>query len=198
MILFVVFSAFLLCGCKNTAKKADFENTQSDLVTSGVQKAGADQTGKDKSLKEENTQDMIYIYVCGEVKKPGVYQVSLDQRVSDAIRKAGGFTKKADRIALNLAEKVTDGQQILVPAIGAHNEGSQQTAGTASVKENLININTAGKEELMSLPGIGESRAESILTYRNEHGAFSKIEDIMNISGIKEAAFGKIKDKIKV
>ena len=198
LILFIVFSAFLLCGCKNTGKKVDFQNISE---TSQMEKQDAELSEKQDSQSEknvQNTQDQIFIYVCGEVKKPGVYQMFLNQRVSDAISKAGGFTKKADRVALNLAEKITDGQQILVPATGASGEGSQQPAGTASSRDNLVNINTAGKEELMTLPGIGESRAESILTYRNEHGAFLKIEDIMNISGIKEAAFGKIKDKIKV
>lgn len=137
----------------------------------------------------------ICVYVCGQVNSPGIYYIGAGLRVADAIEAAGGITEDAYVEALNLAENVSDGQRIYVPA---ENETTGSPADSQSGRTSLININTADASELVTLPGIGESRALSIIAYREENGAYSKIEDIMNVSGIKEAAFSKIKDRICV
>ena len=148
----------------------------------------------------------IYVYICGEVSNPGVYELSEDSRIYEAVDAAGGFTENAARESINLASKVSDGMQITIynkeeaaslPAGGTSagkNSGQDQMSGSSS----LVNLNTATKEELMTLKGIGESKAEDIIRYREKSGGFKKIEDIMKISGIKETGFQKIKDSITV
>ena len=112
-------------------------------------------------------------------------------RIWDAIQAAGGTTPEAREEALNQAEHVVDGQTIYVPA-------REEETTESLTSDGRININAASKEEWMTLPGIGESKAETILEYRKEHGAFQSIEDLMNIPGIKEGVFNKIKEQIKV
>ena len=131
---------------------------------------------------------------------PGVYELKKDARVFEAIRSAGGMTEEAAADAVNQARPVSDGEQIYVPttaeaeSLGTGVEGTV-TEGTVNSK---VNINTAGKEELMTLTGIGEAKAESILKYRDENGKFGSIEELMEIEGIKEGVFGKIKDDITI
>lgn len=167
----------------------------------------AESTEKSDSAGESATGvNGVYVYVTGQVKNPGVYQVNENARLYEVIDLAGGFTKKAAENALNLAEKVCDGQHIVVMSKSEYNEMGQNDAQTTHNKEvsgsdetaeaDLVNINTATKEELMTLPGIGESKAVAIVNYREENGAFSSIQDIMQVSGIKEAAFSQIKDLI--
>lgn len=146
-------------------------------------------------IEQEKTEEaLIYVYVCGCVVNPGVYTVKSQTRVYELIELAGGFAQEADELALNLVDLVKDGQKVYIPKAGelaaGNTEEGQRTA--------LVNINTADKAALMTLPGIGESKAEDIMQYRKSRGAFQKIEDIKNISGIKEAAFNKIKDLICV
>lgn len=147
---------------------------------------------------------VCYVHVCGEVNIPGVYELEKGQRVCDAIERAGGFTEAAAPDYLNLAEPVQDGMKLTVPKqsdIPKPEWGPErvgyESAGAVSASR-LINLNTATKEELMTLPGIGEARAGDIIRYREEHGGFEKIEDVMKISGIKKAAFQKIKEDITV
>lgn len=155
----------------------------------------------------------LYVHVCGAVANPGVYVLPEGSRVVDAVMAAGGTTADASGEALNQALAVTDGMQVYVPnteeaeqfqdwihtgemSSQTGNSGGSASTGTDSAGK--VNINTADVSTLCTLPGIGESRAASIVAYREEHGGFSSIEDIMKVSGIKDAAFGKIKDKICV
>ncbi|MCH5266481.1 MAG: ComEA family DNA-binding protein [Lachnospiraceae bacterium] len=152
--------------------------------------------------------ETVYIHVCGEVKKPGVYTFDKEPRVIEAVQKAGGFTKEADRSSINQAESVPDGTQLRIEARGGPGKGGtgMNQTGTSAGSGNSgqtdssgkININTASKEELMTINGIGEARAAEILSYRESNGAFQKIEDIMKISGIKTGIFDKIKEYIMV
>lgn len=159
------------------------------------------------------SETTCYVYVCGAVNAPGVYELPEGSRVYEAIAMAGGMTGEADGRSLNQAAEVSDGQQITVytreeAAEFQKNGSGDGTAGQAAGSEgNLsagepekakVNINTAGREELMTLHGIGAARADAILAYREQHGAFSRIEDIMNVEGIKEKAFAKIRDDIVV
>lgn len=147
--------------------------------------------------------ETIWVYVCGAVQSPGVYELPAESRVFEALEAAGGTRKDAELRLLNQAAFLTDGEQITVltaeevetaggvPAAGAEKE----EAGAFSGK---VNLNTAGREELMTLSGIGEARAAAIIAYREAHGPFSSPEEIMNIEGIKEKAFSKIKEEIEV
>ena len=146
----------------------------------------------------------FYVHICGEVVSPGVYELKEGSRVFQAIEKAGGVTDQAAAEYLNMAEQVKDGMKIVVPgkeeveAAKARGEISLQAEASLNVQKTKVNLNTATKEELMTLRGVGEAKAADILKYRESHGGFQKIEDIMKISGIKDAAFQKIKDDITI
>lgn len=207
---------FGLTGSRESARELD--DTGAIVMNSGGNREPGEQAEDENiSAPENNTPEDrrdvgnseksgIYVYICGEVINPGVYELSGDSRIYEAVDAAGGFTENAARESINLASKVSDGMQITIynkeeaaslPAGGTSagkNSGQDQMSGSSS----LVNLNTATKEELMTLKGIGESKAEDIIRYREKSGGFKKIEDIMKISGIKEAGFQKIKDSITV
>lgn len=162
-----------------------------------------------------------YVYVCGAVVTPGVYPINPGMRVFEAIALAGGFSQKADEEWLNQAQTVQDGQRLYVYSKEETQQMQQEgttvdgdsmisadmgtgmeasgASGTSVVEDGTkININTADRETLMTLPGIGEAKAEAVIQYRTEHGSFTSIEEIQNISGIKTAVFSKIRDLITV
>jgi competence protein ComEA len=173
----------------------------------------ADET---ETISSQSSSAKVYVDIGGEVKNPGVYIFDEEPRLVDVIQKAGGLTKKADSSSINQAQIVPDGTQITIA--GKNKSKKTKTAADESSSGNSansvsggntandistsstqkININTASKEELTTLSGIGESRAKQIVAYREENGNFGKIEDIMNVSGIKEGIFNKIKDDITV
>lgn len=164
------------------------------------------EAAEETEITEEKTEtehsreeSAVYIYVCGAVNAPGVYEVSGNSRVFEAIRAAGGMTENASAVSVNMARTVTDGEQIYVPTLEeAETQDARSGAESpgSGTEQDKVNINIASKEQLMTLPGIGESKAESILQYREEHGKFESVEDLMKISGIKEGIFNKIKDDI--
>ena len=171
----------------------------------------------DASSEEAKT---LVVHICGAVSAPGVYELPAGSRIIDAVEAGGGFLPEADEACCNLAEEIVDGCQIYImtktescadgqtekkAGIQTSPDSDMQTtdrnvrSNSATALENgLVNLNTADVAALMTLPGIGESRAKAIISYREQHGAFAQIEDIMKISGIKQAAFSKIKDKITV
>ncbi|MDL5142214.1 helix-hairpin-helix domain-containing protein [Bacillus atrophaeus] len=145
--------------------------------------------------------EKIIIDIKGAVKHPGVYELKTGDRVSQAIEKAGGINSEADEKQVNLAELLQDGTVVYIPSEGE--EPTQSTAANASVqngagKEALVNINTASLEELQAISGVGPSKAEAIIAYREENGKFQAVEDITNVSGIGEKSFEKIKSAITV
>ena len=151
--------------------------------------------------EEQEPAETVYVYVCGAVNAPGVYELKKDARVFEAITLAGGMTAEAAPEAVSQSRTVADGEQIYVPTVReVQMQGSgveDIVTGNADVS-GKVNINTAGKEELMTLTGIGEAKAQSILDYREEHGKFGSIEDLMLIEGIKEGVFNKIKEDITI
>lgn len=153
-----------------------------------------------QTLDIQNTQELspqkIKVYVTGEVKHPDVYELEENSIIKDAITLAGGVTENADLISINLAKKLTDGEEVIVPA--KENSTSNSTVSASNAKTGKININSATKEELMTLPGIGEVKANAIIDYRTKNGTFKSIHDIVNVSGIGEKTFEKIKDLITV
>ncbi len=190
----------VLFGLSGFEKEADTAYLEI-LETEGQEGSpDGEEAEKEEPVPEEKEAAAVVCHVCGKVKNPGVYELSEDARVSDFIRAAGGFTKKADREYLNLAEKVEDGEKIYVPSkketAGINNteEGKADSSGNA--EGDKVNINTAGKEELMTLTGIGEAKADAIITYRETNGSFQTTEELMQIPGIKEGVYQKISDHI--
>ena len=166
----------------------------------GTHGAEAGPNTETESARAEVERPGYFVHICGQVKEPGVYELPEGSRVYEAVEAAGGFTEEAAAEALNLAEKIMDGMKITVydreEARTLEASGTSEGGGPGS--RGLVNLNTASKEALMTLSGIGESKAEDIIRYREESGGFKKIEDIMKVPGIKNAGFQKIKDRITV
>lgn len=140
----------------------------------------------------EATIEYIYVYVCGQVENPGVYELENGKRMNDAVMAAGGLKEEADFDALNLAAFLTDGQKVYVPLKGEMvNDRTENNSGK-------VDINHADEKELCTLSGIGESRAKEIIAYREKNGAFTSTEDLLKVSGIKQNVYDKIKDDIEV
>ncbi len=160
---------------------------------------GTDPVSKNDRQEQETSKPVVYI--CGEVKKPGLYTCDADSRIADVVELAGGFLEDADDTCVNMAERVTDSQQIIILKKGDVTARVSDNAGETGADaqgKGLININTADEVMLKTLPGIGDQKAKAIITYRQDGGQFSKIEDIMKVPGIKDGAFSKIKDLITV
>ena len=205
----------------NTEQNREAESNAGDTDQDRKAEPSAGSTDRtelsDASSEEAKT---LVVHICGAVSAPGVYELPAGSRIIDAVEAGGGFLPEADEACCNLAEEIVDGCQIYImtksescaegqtekkAGIQTSPDSDMQTtdrnvrSNSAPALENgLVNLNTADVAALMTLPGIGESRAKAIISYREQHGAFAKIEDIMKISGIKQAAFSKIKDKITV
>lgn len=149
----------------------------------------------------EEAEPLILVHVAGAVKAPGLVRLFSEARIADAIAAAGGAAESADFESLNLASPVYDGMKLYVPRIG-ETPGiippATPEAQTGIFSAHKININTAGLSELMQLDGIGEVTAGKIIAYREQHGKFQKEEELMDVSGIGNAKYEKIKDKICV
>ena len=152
--------------------------------------------GENETIQSEEAS--ICVFITGCIKNPGIYELSEGTRLYQLIELAGGFTDEAAQDYLNLAEYVKDGDKITVYSEEEIINTTVDIITEKESKEQYVNINTADKETLMTLPGIGEAKAEAILQYREDNGRFSAIEDIMNISGIKKGAFDKIKSLITI
>ena len=212
LTLALSFLTMGLCGC---AEKEDAAEELEEFTLEGesdVEKNSSNsKTESEKGSQggtdaEEGLPETLYVHVCGAVNAPGVYELRTDARIYEALEAAGGMTEDAAADWINQAEALSDGERIYVPTQEEAEESAQSVSGRwadpngnagGSVSDK-ININTAAKEELMTLSGIGASKAESILKYRQEHGNFQNIEDLKKIEGIKDGVFNKIKDDITV
>lgn len=196
--------------------EGDIEDTASEEKTEQVE----------APFSKPEEEGLIYVHVCGAVASPGVYELKAGSRVYEAVQKAGGFTGQAEQNYINQAQVLTDGVKLVIPTVeeaaadqerasvtavqdkaGASmqvgivtGEPSGQTDEENSVNsgDSRININTASEEQLCAIPGVGATRAAAIAAYRDAHGSFKRPEDIMQVSGIKEGMFEKIKDSICV
>lgn len=165
---------------------------------SGVSFSNISNETNNKDERAENRHDeKIFVDVKGAVKHPGVFETTKDKRVKDLIEEAGGLLDDADTSTLNLSQKVKDQMVIYVLK---HGEKPKQISdgGSSSSNTDVININTANKEQLMKISGVGKTKAEAIISYREKNGDFKKKEDITKVRGIGKATFEKIKDKIEV
>lgn len=158
---------------------------------------------------EETTTMMpqnCYVDIKGEVLRPGVYEFSCESRIQEVIKKAGGFTEEADETKINLAQKITDQMQMIVPNVNSKQEGgvtegnsekgNSSNTTPSNSKQGTVNINTATLEELQTIKGIGKKKAEAILQYRKEHGPFRTKEDLLEVKGIGKKALEAIESQV--
>ena len=162
------------------------------------------------TTRVEETTTMIpqncYVDIKGEVLRPGVYEFSCESRIQEVIKKAGGFTEEADETKINLAQKITDQMQMIVPNVNSKQEGGvtegnsekENSSNTtpSNSKQGTVNINTATLEELQTIKGIGKKKAEAILQYRKEHGPFRTKEDLLQVKGIGKKALEAIESQV--
>ena len=225
LILSLLFlSLFASCKSRDDGLVAVYEDETvasdlSDDVTDGETEREGESATESESETETVTLQVddgsidtdsavikdIKVYVCGAVQRPDVYEISADSRIVDAVSAAGGFAIDAYPEAMNLAETVSDGSRIYVPTkeevdalAVVYSDTGSGSGDTTSDSTGRVNVNTATLEELTTLPGIGDTRARAIIDYREQNGAFGNIEDIMQVTGIKEKSFSKIKDSICV
>ena len=195
LFLTVVF-ALWAAGCgRDAAVSYELEPTAERTPDTEGEAAGESREPAEEQGEEDESLS-VFVYVCGAVQKPGVYELPAGSRVYEALEAAGGLMEEADEKSLNQAELLRDGSQITVytkEEASSLPASAGETAGSGKV-----NLNTAGKELLTTLPGIGDAKADAILQYREENGGFSSIEEIMQIEGIKEKVFEKIRDLIEV
>ena len=184
------------CG-KSTADYVSAEQLQMTEVETEpvIQEIATEEEVIEAELAE------IYIYVCGEIKSPGVYTLPEGSRVCDVFLMAGGFTEEAATDYWNQARLLKDGEMIYVPTMEEAKERKWEDAESDTKDSNAtdkININTASKTQLMEIPGIGEAKANAIISYREENGTFSAIEELKNVEGIKDGVFTKMKEYIVI
>ena len=193
IILAFVCSLVLIIGGLfyfNQSKTEDysdvsFSNTSSELINKGEK-------------TEEKHDEKIFVDVKGAVKHPGVFETTKDKRVKDLIEEAGGLLDDADTSTLNLSQKVKDQMVIYILKHGEKPKQMTENATTSSSSGEIININTANKEQLMKISGVGKTKAEAIIAHREKNGDFKTKEDITKVRGIGKSTFEKIKDKIEV
>lgn len=219
IISILLILSLCFTGCDTVGKEIVWKNQEAESAAVDEQvlsvenitemcteaESGADSVSFDRTEEVQTEQSMVlYADICGAVQEPGVYKLEEGARIFQLIKQAGGLREDADLTSVNQAEKVTDGMKIriytkeeaasLPQQIWESTAESEQTAPVSA----KININSADIAQLTQLTGIGEARAADIIAYRTEHGGFLTIEEIMNVSGIKESTFQKIKDQIVV
>lgn len=173
--------------------------------------AAAEAESNKEAMQAQKDVPVLYAEIKGNVKSPGMYQFLSNERVAHLIAKAGGLLPSADQQRVNLAQRLEDGISLYIPAKGEQATAigpcnpSQATAGLSAAQRAVspspngkININTATLQELQTLPGIGETRAQAILAYRQKNGPFAKPEQLIKVAGIGEKTYLRFKDKIIV
>lgn len=183
----------LLLGCVLTSIAAEYFTNEEPVPVISTQ------------TQAKSKEQLITVYVSGAVARPGLYELPAGIRAQEAVEAAGGFTEAANQEKVNLAKKLKDGSQVNVPALkgskkvitGTNASADKASVGSQQKQAGLVNINTASITELDSLPGVGEVTAQKIIEYRQQH-YFTRIEDIMQVKGIGEAKFNKMKDRLTV
>lgn len=164
----------------------------------------SDMLSSQEDTTEKVFSESMVVAVLGEVYSPGIYSLPEGSRIYELINAAGGLTEQADISEINLVSKITDGTQITIPSLSENEKKEKSdliktdTPDKAYEGKISVNINTASLQTLTTIPGIGATRAEAIIKYREEAGGFGKPEDIMNVPGIKEGTYDKIKAYITV
>ncbi|MDQ1851542.1 helix-hairpin-helix domain-containing protein [Bacillus stercoris] len=185
-----VFTAIMIFLASGRNKEPVKQAVPTETVNTEVKQ----EAGKDEP------SEAIVIDIKGAVQHPGVYEMRTGDRVSQAIEKAGGTSEQADEAQVNLAEILQDGTVVYIPKKGEETAVQQGAGGAVQSGggKGVVNINTATLEQLQGISGVGPSKAEAIIAYREENGRFQTIEDITKVSGIGEKSFEKIKSSISV
>ena len=199
--VYILGMVFLLCACNNTptlisGNMAVDDSSEDDKEFDSYSTVVNHNFDSNTNFDTASEDDIIAVYVCGAVNEPGVYYMTKGSIKQDALVCAGGFAEGAAESYVNLAEQIEPGEQIYFPFLDELDVSYSPV--TDKEKEGKININKASVDVLMTLPGIGENKALAIVEYRETYGAFESVEDIMNIPGIKEGIYSKIKDRITV
>lgn len=208
VLIILTMMTFVLSGCQSDEITGEEVTLEEEALQEGKGSGEEQADGKSQEQREgagkEQTgrtdEGKIWVYVCGQVASPGVYELPEESRIYEAVESAGGILEQGAAESVNLAEKASDGQRIYIPSkeeAAAMPAETPDEGSSGGMNDERVNLNTADKEELMTLTGIGETRAEAILTYREENGSFHSPEDIMNVQGIKEGIYEKIKEQIK-
>ena len=191
------------CGIASSrdALVVSMDDAQSVGASEAGQEAGA--SGESAASQETSAPEMFCVHICGAVNQPGVYSIASGTRLYEVVALAGGLREDAAEASVNLSRLVQDEEQIRIltreeAETASAWGGAAASQDEMSVSTGRININRADKEQLMTLPGIGAVKAEAILAYRAEHGAFQTVEELCQVEGIKSAVFEKIKDQIEV
>lgn len=183
----------ILSGCSDKKEEGLLEVQEvSETLDSDK---GNSVSGETEGRKK--TEENIYVYICGQVNAPGVYELNADSRLYEALEAAGGMTETAADTYLNQAQKLEDGQQIYVPS-KEETESQVSSDSPNQPEDGKVNLNTASKEELMTLSGIGEAKADAIIRYREDKGNFQSTEELKNVEGIKDGVYNKVKEQIKI
>ncbi|WP_299032663.1 helix-hairpin-helix domain-containing protein [uncultured Anaerococcus sp.] len=203
----VIVLVFLLANIlSNDSIKDIFTKNEDEIIMTNTTEEKDEISEKIEESSNNLSNEDKKIYISGEVVNSGVYDIKDGDRLDDLVKRAGGFTEKADLNSINLAMRLEDQMKIYIPNIDENqNKSTSDTnlaigeinTSNAHTQSQKINLNLATKEELMSLPNIGEKRAQAILDYRQEN-KFQKIEDIKNVSGIGDKYFEAMKDLITV
>ncbi|MCD8231911.1 MAG: helix-hairpin-helix domain-containing protein [Clostridiales bacterium] len=215
MISILTASAMFLSACSaepdlilQNDESAEEEISSGDGAAQAESAAGEEESSNaDPAITsgdEDPAASVVFVYICGAVNSPGVYELEEGERIYRLVELAGGLSEDADERSVNLAQTVEDGEMVYIPTVeeseAAAEIGSETAEAAAQAEESAgkVNINTATADELTVLNGIGEMKAAAIVAYREEHGSFQSIEEIMQVDGIAEATYNKIKDEITV
>lgn len=172
---------------------------QDDAVYQLAQETVQTESEAEDGENDAKAEETIVVHICGAVANPGVYTLSKGSRVWQLIEAAGGLTEEAQESSLNQAATLQDGQQIIVcTEEEAAQLAAKADAGGQNGQYAKVNLNTADETTLQTLSGIGEARARAIIAYREAHGGFRSTEELMEIEGIKEKLYEKIKEQIEI
>lgn len=220
LIMFLIFPVFVLTACSGKEDMVLELGETHDMSSQDMSGLDDESAGLSTDVSIDAAPAKIYVHICGAVVNPGVYELEAGSRVFEGIKAAGGFSENACEDYVNQAGQLSDGERLVIPTVeeveqakedgtyqvlwaadtadkGTLNTGEDKTDSSGS-GDGLVNINTATESELGNVKGIGAGKAAAIVQYRQENGNFASTEDIMNVSGIKEGTYEKIKDKITV
>lgn len=203
-ILLIIITIFLSVGYINTKPEKLTEEDMKKMFIDNNKKE-ENKSEENKNVEKSSNKEKITVEIKGEVNNPNVYILDEGSRIYELIEKAGGITTEGNLNSINRASTLTDGQCVIICNINNNNseislqDGNLTSGLGISEKNNAkININKAAKDELTSLSGIGDAKADAIIAYREKLGGFKKIEDLKNVEGIGEKTVEKLKDKISV
>ena len=195
VVIMICILLVVVSGCSKEKNSDTLEEVQQREKTESVEvpdetESKADETEQTvdtEPVKKAGSEGVIYVFVCGQVASPGVYELPEGSRICQAIDAAGGMLDTASTDWVNQAETAEDGQKIYVPS-------TEEAEGT----DEKVHLNAASREELMTLTGIGEKKADAIIRYRESNGGFQSVDELMQVEGIKEGTYNKIKDSIVI